>query len=186
MTEQPDFIVLGRSCGSCTLCCKVLPVPELDKPQGVWCSNCKPGGGCLIHPIRPQVCRGFFCGYLTVDNLGEEWKPERCRFVIMGELDGSRIGIHVDPDRPDAWRREPFYSRFKEWAARAVPIRGQVVVWVQRRITVIFPDRDVDLGILGEDEHVVTTQLPTAHGVILDAVKRKNDNPADPRAPLVS
>jgi hypothetical protein len=43
-----------RSCGDCTLCCKVMAVEALGKPAGSWCSHCKPGRGCLIYETRPE------------------------------------------------------------------------------------------------------------------------------------
>src|SRR5690606_27934144 len=33
-------VALGKSCGECTLCCKVLVIEELDKDAGLPCSNC--------------------------------------------------------------------------------------------------------------------------------------------------
>ena len=69
-------VVPGRSCGTCTLCCKVFPVPDLAKPAGKWCQHCQPGKGCRIHETRPEVCRKFFCGWMVSPGLGPEWKPE--------------------------------------------------------------------------------------------------------------
>ena len=39
-------VVPGRECGSCSLCCKVYNVPEIEKPAGKWCRHCTPGKGC--------------------------------------------------------------------------------------------------------------------------------------------
>src|SRR4029450_3980750 len=75
--------VPGRTCGTCTLCCKVYPVvPDLDKPRSVWCPHCVAGKGCGIHVKRPNICRTFFCNWLLDEALGPEWKPERCKFVL--------------------------------------------------------------------------------------------------------
>jgi len=54
-----------RSCGTCTLCCKVLAVDELKKPHGKWCAHCKTGQGCGIYDTRPAECRDFRCTWLT-------------------------------------------------------------------------------------------------------------------------
>ena len=35
-------IIEGRSCDGCTLCCKLLSVEEIDKPQQHWCEHCDP------------------------------------------------------------------------------------------------------------------------------------------------
>jgi hypothetical protein len=47
----------GRSCGSCSQCCKTLSInaPELTKPMDRWCEFCKPGkGGCTVYSERPN------------------------------------------------------------------------------------------------------------------------------------
>jgi hypothetical protein len=172
-----DVIAPGRSCAGCTLCCKIMGIAALEKPPGVWCKHCEPASGCRIYEDRPQECRTFFCGYLINGQLGEEWKPSRSRLVL--ELQGNRIGVHVDPQRPDAWRREPFYSSLKRWAASAVQHRGEVVAYIGKRVHVIFPDRDVDLGIVGDDEIIVTGESVAAGTSRPEAIKI---NKNDPRA----
>ena len=81
------------------------------------------------------------------------------------------MSVHVDPQRPDAWKREPFYSGRKGWAKAAVSYRGEVVVYIASRALVIFPDRDVDLGIVGEDEIIVIGERTVAGASRLEAIK---------------
>jgi hypothetical protein len=169
--------VVGRSCGSCTLCCKVLKILELNKPQGAWCQHCKPGAGCKIYTERPLECRTFHCGYQTQAELGEEWKPDRSKIVLVVEPEANRITAHVDPQRPDAWTREPFHTQLRQWAAAAAPHRGQVIATVGRRAFMIFPDRDTDLGLVDDDELIVTTERKTPFGVELVASKIHKDDP---------
>ena len=45
----------GRSCGSCSECCRLIGVEELAKPAGQWCTHCDPGHGCRIYPERPDL-----------------------------------------------------------------------------------------------------------------------------------
>jgi hypothetical protein len=40
--------VAGRSCDSCTLCCKLMPVDQHAKPAATWCPHCESGSGCRI------------------------------------------------------------------------------------------------------------------------------------------
>ena len=49
----------GKTCGSCTLCCKVVGIAELKKPADVWCGHCNKAKGCRIYDTRPQVCRKY-------------------------------------------------------------------------------------------------------------------------------
>ena len=167
----------ARTCGTCTLCCKALEIEVLNKAPGVWCAHCKPGAGCTIYSRRPRECGDFFCDYLKNPELGEEWKPSTSKIVVVSELADNRIAVYVDPQRPDAWRQEPYYSRLKQWARAAVPHRGQVLACVAGRTYVVFPDRDVDLGVVGDDELIVTSERTTPLGVQLDASKIRKDDP---------
>lgn len=57
-----------RSCGSCTLCCRLPEIDEFAKPPDVACSHCT-GSGCAIYDGRPQVCRDFLCRWMTNPGL---------------------------------------------------------------------------------------------------------------------
>jgi hypothetical protein len=159
------------------MCCKLFQIKELDKQAGVWCRHCQVENGCRIYLERPSVCRDFHCSYLLDAGLGEEWKPARSKMVLTTELGGRRLTIYVDPQRPDAWKREPFYSALKKRAALAAPQRGQVLVCIGRRMFMVFPDRDVDLGIVGTDELIVTGTQTTPSGVRQEAYKIHKDDP---------
>jgi Fe-S-cluster containining protein len=158
-----------RSCDGCTLCCKILSVEALDKPQGVWCVHCKTGSGCTFYDNRPTACRVFHCEYLLQPSLSEDWKPSHSRLMVTADAIENRITVHVDPARPDAWRRHPYYGTMKDWSRHAAGNQGQVVVTIGKRAIVIFPDRDVDLGVMGADELIVTGQRRSAAGVYLEA-----------------
>jgi len=40
---------LMRQCGGCTLCCKLLPVPPLEKLAGQRCQHQRHGKGCAVY-----------------------------------------------------------------------------------------------------------------------------------------
>ena len=43
------FTDAARQCGDCSLCCKVLGIPELNKPKDAWCPQlCAAGTGCRM------------------------------------------------------------------------------------------------------------------------------------------
>jgi len=169
-----------RNCGTCTLCCKVLLVESLSKPQGQWCDRCAVGEGCRRYDERPAECRMFVCGFLTLRELDENWRPSLSKLVVCLEGGESKtIFVHVDPARTDAWRQEPYYQKLKGWSRRAVAGRGQVIVKIGMRAIVILPLKEVDLGPVGDDEMVVTQEKRTAHGVELNAIKlKRNDHRA--------
>jgi hypothetical protein len=166
-------LVPGRACGTCTLCCKIMRIEALQKPSGKWCAHCEPGRGCGIYETRPAECRRFFCMWMYQPQIGPEWKPEKSKIVLCLELDGKRIAAHVDPGFPAAWRRAPYYGDLKRWSAAAAHAEQQVSVWIGRHAIVILPDRDVDLGIVAEDELVVSTKNLTPQGMVLGAEKIK-------------
>jgi len=172
-----DLLVPTRDCGDCTLCCKVMGIESLDKPPAIWCSHCKPAGGCAIYESRPQECRNFVCGYLRSTTLDERWKPSFCKFVLAEGEDNTHLKIVVDPARPDAWKKEPYYSSFKAWAQSGPDEGMKVMVAIGKRAIVILPDRDVDLGIMGDDDRVVTSREETPFGYRYDALKLHKDDP---------
>ena len=51
----------------------------------------------------------------------------------------------VDEDRPDAWRKEPYYSQLKEWAANLAEGQHLAAVRVGSKTTLLIKDREVDI-----------------------------------------
>ena len=177
---MPEFVE-GRSCEGCGLCCMVPEVHALSKPLGTWCVHCKSRKRCDIYDTRPQECRDFNCGYLTLASIGEEWKPSKSKIILTAENDGNRVLALVDPARPDAWRKEPFYSQLKDWARAAAPHHGQVVIRINRRAIVVLPEADVDLGEVGPEEAILTRTVQTATGPAYEALKVPLDDPRVPK-----
>lgn len=163
--EAPNApaLVPGRSCGDCSLCCKLLRIKAFEKPLGVWCAHCAPGrGGCTIYESRPAECISFYCDWLTSRALGPEWRPNKCKMLISRE--GNLVTIHVDPGDPEAWRRQPYYQRIKEFAARAVGTEQQVAIHIRGRVIVVFPHKEVDVGVMNPGDQLVVRQLVGSRG----------------------
>jgi len=74
-----------NECGGCTMCCDVLPVPQLNKPENTLCINCV-AEGCGIHATRPSVCRDFQC-YYTLSEQSIEFRPDKtdCMFELVSD-----------------------------------------------------------------------------------------------------
>ena len=79
--------------------------------------------------------------------------------------------VQVDPGTPNAWRSEPYYGHLKRWAAGAIASGRQVVVFLNKAATVVLPDRDVALGILGPNDRIVARERDTPRGRMLDVEK---------------
>jgi hypothetical protein len=142
-----------KTCGDCTLCCKVMAIEEIAKPMSSWCPHCGPGRGCLIYPTRPAECQTFSCLWLIDDRFDERWKPSKSKLVLTTSQDGFEI--RCDPGFPDAWRKEPFRSEIRELAVSAEPHDVTVVVIVGQKMTLVTPDREFDLGVVRSDERIV-------------------------------
>lgn len=161
MSEPPP----GRDCGSCTLCCKLFPVPELQKPAGRWCQHIAQGRGCGIHAIRPQVCRAFFCQWIYNTDLGPEWKPETCKFVLSIYPGSNSLVVTVDPAQPRSFARDPYLPMLRRWAGAALEQGDQVLVFNGDRATAILPDREVDLGRIAPGDRIATLKGPAGFDV---------------------
>jgi hypothetical protein len=95
-----------------------------------------------------------------------------CSSILAAERDSDRIAIYVDRGRPNAGRAEPFYSKIKELAGLLTPNGMQVVVYQGKRVTVVLPDKDVDLGVIEDGDLIITRPISTSIGVQYEALKR--------------
>jgi hypothetical protein len=154
-----------RACGSCTLCCKLFPVPELEKPAGRWCRHIAQGRGCGIHETRPPVCRAFWCQWIENPDLGPEWKPEVSKFVLSIYPGTASLAVTVDPGSPPTWRQEPYIGSLRRWAAAALAEGNQVIVFRHDVGTAILPDRDIELGRIMPGDRIVTLKGATGYHV---------------------
>ncbi len=153
---------MTRECGTCTLCCKVMGIYALEKPQGVWCPHCAPGRGCEIYETRPQECRTFACNWLVDEGLGEEWKPDKCRMVLVPNEIEKRYVVHVDPAMPDAWKKAPYRQRLMTLMQAGLPLGRLVFIDVAGKLSLLLPDRVEELGRLrpGDKVALQTLKLP--------------------------
>jgi hypothetical protein len=156
----------GRSCGTCMMCCQVYSIRELNKPAGRWCVHAERGRGCGIYADRPDTCRVFVCMWLADATLGPEWKPDRAHFVVaLDLLYNQALTITPAPNRPDAWKKEPYYSTIKGWARKFCPDNKKVLVIDQRGfVTAVLPDRDLPIGVVGASDEVVIYREAGAWG----------------------
>lgn len=91
-----------RKCGSCTLCCKLLPVDEgvavekrpdgsfnvimlgWHKMAGEKCRHQVSGKGCRVHgtPQMPMACKAFTCRWLSEPETKDLERPDRVGYVL--------------------------------------------------------------------------------------------------------
>ena len=114
-----------RVCGGCTLCCRLLPVPPLDKPGGVRCKHQRFRTGCAVYRKEgfPIECALWSCRWLVVPGLDVP-RPDHAHYVIdivpdyitvnvPGRADETVPVVQVwcDPHYPEA-HRDP---RLRAW-----------------------------------------------------------------------
>ena len=81
---KPLPIVVGRSCGGCTACCKTHAADVWKAKGGEYCDRCQIGVGCSIYEDRPEGCRTFKCHWLR--GAGEESdRPDRLKVVVTSQ-----------------------------------------------------------------------------------------------------
>jgi hypothetical protein len=162
------ILIEGRGCGPCVSCCCFFTIAELDKPAGVLCSH-STAAGCDIYSDRPNACRVFHCGWRSWAEVPDDWRPDITGFVLGGTLTPGRyLAVTADPRRPDSWRDPAYHPVLEGWAKRAAEIGSHVVVFVEKRVIVLKPDGEIDLGTIAPDEVLVAddrgniTKIPRA------------------------
>jgi len=77
-------LVSNRECGECTVCCVTLRIEEedLNKLADTPCPNLTVKKGCSIYENRPNICRGWYCAWRFMAQLGNEWRPDRSGIVL--------------------------------------------------------------------------------------------------------
>jgi hypothetical protein len=160
-----------RSCGSCTMCCKVYDVPPIDnKPRGVWCKHCKPGRGCGIWESRPEFCKDFHCQWIKDDSFGPEWKPDTAKFVMNFRETLGILAVMVDANNPGSWRREPYYSRLKMIARNMAQQKLIVQIITLKSIIVLGTEKEFAIGEWGGDLKLSWQTHNTPRGVECELV----------------
>ena len=76
-----------KTCGTCALCCDLLPVKSIGLKGFTGCQYRRPifhkdGAGCSIYASRPAACRAWVCGWLMSPDVPDEYRPDRVGFVI--------------------------------------------------------------------------------------------------------
>lgn len=116
-----------RTCGTCTLCCKLMEITDLNKPGGTLCQHCAVGKGCKIYEARPGQCREWRCGWLRNPHMWDDTlRPNECGFIITVHTDGKSLELICDEGLMKSARRQRSLESFLAVARRVWP--GDVVV----------------------------------------------------------
>ena len=111
-----------RSCGECSLCCKVLAIKELEKPDQEWCKHVIKKKGCAIYADRPQVCKDFMCLWLDEKSkFPDSYRPDKIGAVFLPfDKPGGRQGLicYVDRQRPGIIYEQPLRDLLQTLSTR--------------------------------------------------------------------
>ena len=100
-------VVQARTCGDCTACCTLLPIPEgivgnAAKPAGAACPHLR-NEGCGIYNDRPTACSRFRCAWLADQDWPDAWRPKQSGLLCLREiLPDGRPGSLVQEVRSGA------------------------------------------------------------------------------------
>lgn len=73
----------GRVCGVCGLCCRLLPVPDVDKKANQKCRHfSRSSGGCRIYTDRPYACYLWSCHWLVNPEFEKMKRPDKAHYVV--------------------------------------------------------------------------------------------------------
>jgi len=134
MVQQHPVILTGRHCGTCTICCTLLPISteRFRKTANQLCKHCDDGQGCRIYQSRPDFCRNFYCEWRLNPQIPATWRPEKSGIFIQRI---SREHIEGIPDtydspyalifvllRPDSVERPALVETIAGYVYRHVPV----------------------------------------------------------------
>lgn len=166
---------MNRKCGGCTLCCKLLPVRELDKGANTHCKHQRSGKGCAVYrkPGMPISCSLWSCRWLFDEAASGLSRPDRTHYVIDAmpdyitagnDLDSARhtvlaLQIWIDPKYPDA-HRDPALRAYIEKLCEQAPVVGLVRYGSAAGLVLIPPHMNED-GVWMEKASVRTDEEHT-------------------------
>lgn len=175
-----DDVGTGRVCGSCQLCCKLVPVPPLAKPAGTRCRHQKAGKGCGIYVDRPFACRSWGCRWLIDPEAAALPRPDRAHFVVDMEEDYVRlqpqdggearkvpvIQIWVDPAFPEA-HRQPALRAYMLMMAERHRV-ATILRWSSREALTVFPPPLTNGAGWQEMGGTIEARTPEERKILLD------------------
>lgn len=148
---------MSGACGTCTACCRVFAIAELEKPASKWCQHCDVGLGCTIYQTRPKTCVDFKCLWLLSQEqepkypLPESLRPDRCRVVFGATTNEDIVAAVTMPGAPLAWRRKDVMelirwvvSKGKRVAVGAPAATDVILIDAKGQVPVKMSEPDAD------------------------------------------
>jgi len=155
-TADDPHLVVGRTCGSCNVCCVELTIedPELQKVQGYRCPHAQRDNSCGIYPTRPHTCRTFYCGWRRLKWIREPLRPDRSGVLVrlhgfISKTDGTKhLGVEFTLLNAAALKAEGLAESVAAAVAGGVP----VYLCIPGRPGYTYAQVRID-GVLGDAVH---------------------------------
>ena len=113
-------------CETCTLCCTLCEVKDIDKPAGVRCKYITEH--CSIYKERPQGCRDFNCAYIQMNKVNIAMRPDNCGVVFEKMSDTEVLGM-LDPDKSEHPHAQRQIELFKQSGYNVIITLDGKVTW---------------------------------------------------------
>lgn len=141
----------ARRCGTCTLCCKLLPVADIQKGANEVCKFQRSAKGCTVYQKKnfPVSCALWSCIWLANDETDLP-RPDHAHYVIdpspeyveLQNLNGEVmrvdvVQVWVDPKYPHAYR-DPKLLTWLEQRAKTLG-HAALIRFDSRRAVTLFP-----------------------------------------------
>jgi len=157
-----------RQCSDCQLCCRLLPVPPLNKKAGERCQHQKFGKGCAVYDKpgiildgertrmadpkmeMPMACRLWNCRWLVNDDTADLSRPDRSHYVIdvvpdFITLQDNVTGKRIDVQVVQIWIDPAHPDAHRDPKLRAYLLRrseegiAAIVRYDARKAVILFP-----------------------------------------------
>ena len=79
-------------CDDCNLCCKLLPVPYINKNSETWCKYYDVG--CTIYGNHPDECKEYMCMWLQMEVAKIEMRPDKSHIIFDKISDKTICAVH--------------------------------------------------------------------------------------------
>jgi hypothetical protein len=183
-TEPPT-----RRCGSCTLCCRLLPVERIGKPARTRCRH-QSRTGCKVYADLELVspdCRLWSCRWLVDPAAHGLRRPDHAGYVVditpdfIGVREAEAVGevvswpvvqIWADPVRPDAWRRDRALRAYLVRVAETDRMAAMIRLSATRAVVVAAPPLTKD-GTWFEKEATIGAHAGAWRNP-MDALRERN------------
>jgi len=175
-----------RRCGGCTLCCKLLPVRELQKKANTRCEHQSRKGCAIYHQLGfPPSCALWNCAWFGGDK--DLVRPDRCGWVVdvmpdMIRHHNKETGEIQEIEAVQVWvesgldlTHDPRLRRFAERCAA----RNAVVLlrYGSQAATAVFPPAmcsDGEWHFVGRELMTILPESRTGN-LLLDRMKEEAD-----------